>query len=125
ISEQFNIPVRTVQHVAKQVREGTHLVENPCKKRGSYRLSDDDVQFLLSLISRTPDLYLSELREKLFEAMKVEVSISTIYRTLRRAGLTRKTITKAARERDEAKRAEYQARIAKYHPQERVYVDES
>lgn len=39
--------------------------------------------------------------------------------------LTMLKITKAARERDEMKRAEYSRRIAKYLPEERVYVDES
>jgi hypothetical protein len=39
--------------------------------------------------------------------------------------LKQRQITKAARERDPMKRAEYIQRISKYEPQERVYVDES
>ena len=39
--------------------------------------------------------------------------------------LTHVQITKAACERDAWKRAEFMARISKYHPHERLYVDES
>lgn len=77
------------------------------------------------LIQRNPEIYLDELKECLLEEMGKQVSASTIYRTLAKLGFTRKTITKAARERDENKRAEYCARISQYLPRERVYVDES
>jgi hypothetical protein len=102
--------------------------------------ADGFKQWLLGRIQQTPDLYLEELADELEEHMDKKVSIATISRVLRAHGLTRKTvcffvpachilivlkITKAARERDEMKRAEYSRRIAKYLPEERVYVDES
>jgi len=98
-------------------------------------------QYLLSCIERKPDIYLDELRTALQDGMGIVVSISTIYRHIRLAGYTMKMvcssaipetlqlthaqITKAARERDAWKRAEFIARISKYHPHERLYVDES
>ncbi|KAG8802881.1 hypothetical protein FRC16_008491 [Serendipita sp. 398] len=125
ISLALRRPIRTVYAILAKARSGADFLPKPRGPRGSYVLSEQDIQYLIMLIQRSPDLYLDELKERLFEGTGASPSIPTIYRALRRAGFTRKTITKAARERDDAKRAEYCARIAQYLPHERVYVDES
>lgn len=70
----------------------------------------------------------------------VDVSDATIWRTLIRAGysyktvrmatavchmLTKPQITKAARERSAAKRAEYIEKISSFHANELIFIDES
>jgi len=75
-------------------------------------------KYLESLLERTPDLYLHELRKDLVSNRSVYVSLSTISRTLQKRGLTRKKLTIPAREQDEQLRGEYLARIQQYHPRQ-------
>jgi hypothetical protein len=44
ISTLLDIPLRSVRHVLKQAREGTAFEHHPPQKRGSYKLSDEDMQ---------------------------------------------------------------------------------
>jgi hypothetical protein len=82
-------------------------------------------QYLESLIERTPDLYLHELKADLEENRGVSVDTSTVYRTLRRRGFTLKKNNFVASERVEEDRARYQIEVAEnYHPEQLVFVDE-
>ena len=84
------------------------------------------LQYLESLIERTPDLYLHELKADLEENHGVSVDISTIHRTLRRRGFTLKKNCFIPSERVEESRAKYQIEVTQnYHPEQLVFVDES
>ena len=84
------------------------------------------LQYLENLVEQRSDIYMKELQHALFAAYNVEVDGSTITRALHRRGFTRKTITRPARERDEARRLAYQADIGEnYPPETLVFVDES
>ncbi|KIK22959.1 hypothetical protein PISMIDRAFT_44283, partial [Pisolithus microcarpus 441] len=50
------------------------------------------VQFLLGTIQKAPGLYLDELQEMLVQSCGVEVSHTTIWRSLQRAGFTMKKV---------------------------------
>ncbi|KAF8957953.1 hypothetical protein BDZ97DRAFT_1630101, partial [Flammula alnicola] len=78
-------------------------------------------------IERTPDIYISELRDQLLEARGIEASDATIIRTLKRRGFVRKKVSASAVERNEERRAaEYQIHMAEmYVPEQLVFVDES
>ena len=82
-------------------------------------------KYLESLLERTPDLYLHKLQNDLLTNRGVHVSLSTISKTLRKRGLTRKKLTIPAKEQDEQLRGEYLARIQQYRPDQLVFVDES
>ena len=47
---------------------------------------------ILEAVLDRPNMYLHEIRELLFENTGIQASITTIYRTLRRLGLTRKQL---------------------------------
>jgi transposase len=47
---------------------------------------------MLSLIERSPDIFLDEIQDQLFEQHELEVSLSTIWRTLKRLGITSKKV---------------------------------
>ncbi|KAH7923726.1 hypothetical protein BV22DRAFT_1014843, partial [Leucogyrophana mollusca] len=49
--------------------------------------------FLLGTVQNTPDLYLDELQEMLAVSCGVEVSRSTVWRTLQRAGFSMKKVS--------------------------------
>ncbi|KIM51639.1 hypothetical protein SCLCIDRAFT_1166606 [Scleroderma citrinum Foug A] len=51
-----------------------------------------DVEFLLNTIKKTPDVYLDELQTMIALECGKDVSRSTIWRTLRRCGLTMKKV---------------------------------
>ncbi|KAI5981096.1 hypothetical protein EDD15DRAFT_2184751 [Pisolithus albus] len=51
-----------------------------------------DVMFLEGLVERRPDITLLEMQQALGEVCDVDVSISTICRTLKRVGFTRKQV---------------------------------
>ena len=51
------------------------------------------LQFLLGVIQKSPDLYLDELKEMLTASSGVEVSHTTIWQALRRAGFTMKKVS--------------------------------
>ena len=88
-----------------------------------------------------PDSQLADYRRYLSNERNIDVSVSTIWRTLHRAGYSQKTvricswfpisnltseqITKAARERSWAKRADFIKEIVQYEPHELVFIDES
>ena len=51
-----------------------------------------DIKYLFNTLSTAPDLYLDELRLELQERLGVLVSMSTIWRTLRKGGYTMKKV---------------------------------
>jgi transposase len=52
-------------------------------------------QFLLALLEHSPDIYLDEIQEQLEEQLNIDVSISTVSRTLKRLGITSKKVSGA------------------------------
>ncbi|KIM22553.1 hypothetical protein M408DRAFT_78900 [Serendipita vermifera MAFF 305830] len=97
ISIMTKLPPRTVYHIIKEGKAGDDFRAKPRVPRLSYVLSEQDIQFLIMLIQRNPEIYLDELKECLLEEMGKQVSASTIYRTLAKLGFTRKTVWTAGK----------------------------
>ncbi|KAG8920644.1 hypothetical protein FRC01_000657 [Tulasnella sp. 417] len=123
---------RTVRRVlAAFRRHGLPFTpETHPRLRGRPRtLSTDDIQLLLGLVARSPDIYLDELQRRMRELRGVNPSLSTILRSLKRGGYSLKkasaSLTKTAIERNEAKRANYLYSAGRYTPGQLVFVDES
>ena len=53
---------------------------------------DSNIQHLFNTVSTAPDLYLDELRLELQERLGISVSMSTIWRALRKGGYTMKRV---------------------------------
>jgi transposase len=49
-------------------------------------------KFILGLLEHSPDLYLDEIQEQLFSQHDVDVSLATIWRTLKRLGMSSKSV---------------------------------
>jgi transposase len=45
---------------------------------------------MLALIEQTPDIYLDEIQKQLHELHNVNVSLASLYRTLKRLGMSMK-----------------------------------
>jgi hypothetical protein len=89
---------------------------------------------------KTPDMLIDDLRKQLMNERNVQASVSTIWRGLQKANYSLKVvstaivlvshahtpqITKAARERNWKRRAEFMEEIVKFQPHELVFIDES
>ncbi|KAJ2913748.1 hypothetical protein MD484_g6667, partial [Candolleomyces efflorescens] len=116
----------TVNRVLKLSRETGSVVRVPLQNGRPRTLNSLHVAYLESLIERTPDLYLTELQEELEVSFDIRVSEWIVAETLRRRGFTRKQVSRAALERNEELREEYQILIAEnYRPDQLVFVGES
>ena len=51
------------------------------------------LQFMLALLDRNPDIYLDEIQEQLGDQHGIEISLATIWRTLKRLGITSKKVS--------------------------------
>jgi len=87
---------------------------NPnARSRGRRRhLTSTDISFICSLISQHNTVYLDEIQEELLTRRCVQVSISTLTRTLRRLQFTNKDVSGRALERNEEQCAIFMNQIA-------------
>ena len=78
------------------------------QQHGPPRLLDtfEEMTLIHSLLNK-PDMYLAELRLEVIEATGTEVSLSTICRTLKRLGFSRKKLGYVAIQTCEEKRMEF------------------
>ncbi|KAF9032738.1 hypothetical protein BJ165DRAFT_1321859, partial [Panaeolus papilionaceus] len=84
-----------------------------------------DLNFLRSLIDAWPKIYLDELQEELYTSRGIEVSISTISRSLHRWAITNKQVASAAMERNELLQAVWQAEHGNIPAEYCVWLDEA
>ena len=77
-----------------------------------------------SLIHK-PTLYLSELQEKLFQTTGTWVDESTICRTIKQHGFTRKRVQYVALQQSEIKRIEFMAEVSAFDPNMLIWIDQT
>lgn len=101
---------------------------NPFGRRPgrSRELDEEDRGYLEHLLQREPTIYLDEIQQKFQEDRAIYPSIATIQREIKRLGITRKTISKEALERNDLLRAIWEGNMAQYDdPELFVFLDES
>jgi len=120
------ISERAIQRMLQTYRSLGDVARIPMAGGRPRILNGIDLDYLESHIERRPDIYLHELRWELISNRRVEVDISTISRSLRRRGYTRKKLTRPAIERDEDDRLGFEYIVATYfEPEQLVFLDES
>ena len=90
----------------------------PCK------LATQDAQYLLNLTRFKPTTFLDEYAKRLCDDRLLPVSLTTIHRTLKRAGLNVKHVQKLASERTPEIRADFVHRISHYPANYLMCLDE-
>ena len=103
-------------------------VNNPLSRRvGQPKLlTDEDIAFINAIVEANPSIYLDEIQQKLYNICSVDISLSTLSRSLRGLDLTQKMVTKMSAERDDGLRAIWEGMMAQYtNPELFVAVDES
>lgn len=83
-----------------------------------------DCDYLLRLAKHKPTLFLDEYAQRLQQNRELSVCVTTIHRSLERAGLNVKHVQKMASERDPILRADFIRRIGQYPAHYLLSIDE-
>ncbi|KAG2076136.1 hypothetical protein BDR04DRAFT_1068304 [Suillus decipiens] len=79
-------------------------------------LNYEDINYIKSHCYLHSSVFLDELQSQLLLCRHVKISLSTLFQTLRRLGITRKKVSRHALERNEEKRAAFMNRLAEIAP---------
>jgi transposase len=102
---------------------------NPYARRlGRPRLlTISNTKYIHSLLSKTRTMYLYEIQEELKNSCNINISIPTIFRTIRRIYFSRKGVSAVALERNNMKRSHFWNEIADIvtDPDQLMFTDEA
>jgi len=132
IAAYVDIGERSVRRILAHFNEH-EMVRDPksrdphlaLERSSRHRLRELDIEYLFTSVKDIPDVYLEELKLQLEHDTGCQVSLATIWRALRKGGLTMKKLSPVAIEQSEAKRRHYLNRVAFYEPDQLIFVDES
>ena len=125
IASTFRVSLSFVSRLLRRRRDLGTLVPKPHGGSPPPALGPDDRQRLDELIRAQPDATLEQLRQR----GGSRCSLTTIWRALRRARVTRKKKDLHAAERDrpdvQAKRRSFRRKVKRIEPRRRVFVDQT
>ena len=88
-------------------------------------LSEFEIFTILQSLIHKPDSFLSEIQHQLLSTTGKLVHPSTICRTIKQQGLTRKKARTIALQQSESKRIEFMVEISAYNPDMLIWIDET
>ena len=106
LASLFNIHFSTIVRLLQRFRDTGSVEPKPHGGGARPKLDAEATARLLDLVRQQPDATLAELRQRL----GVDCNLVTIFRTLKRMGITRKKKTRFADERD-SPRVQEQRRV--------------
>lgn len=106
---------------------GVHYNPNVRNTGCRRRLSPTDITFIQSLLERRHCIYIDEIQEELATGRGMDVSHSTLVRTLRRLHFSNKCVSARALERNELLHSAYMNRIGTEAPDPEMlmFIDEA
>lgn len=125
IASLMNISERTVRRYVTKFYQTGDIQPKEHRNGPQALLGDFEKIILVRLLSENPSIYLYELQQELERMFGVSISVSTICKTVRSMGFTRKAIHHIALQQSEQLRAEFMATISVYDPEMIIWVDES
>jgi len=126
ILQCLGISRMTFFRVQKIFCETGDVVKPQSAYRGRLRIQNHaDVHYLIELIQHRPDWFLNELQGLLERNRFISVHYTTIHRELLRAGISLKKFRKVASERNEDLRADFIRQMARYEPEELIFIDKA
>jgi transposase len=121
----FSVDLSVIVRLRQRQRQTGSIDPKPHGGGRSRKLDDATQSRLLELVRQHPDATLAELRQPL----GVVCGLTTLHRTRKRHGITRKKKSSHADERDDpevqAERAAFEAKMAEVDPAHLVFVDET
>jgi transposase len=125
LAELFCVDLSTIVRLLQRFRTTGSVQPKPHGGGPRPKLDAQTSARLLELVRQQPDATLAELRDRL----GVDCSIATIFRTLKRNGITRKKKTRFAEERDsprvQQQRCAFCKEMAKVDADHVVFIDET
>ena len=125
IARIFCVSLTFVFRLLRRRREADTLDPKPHGGCPSPSLGPDDMQRLAELIGKQPDATLEQLRER----GGFQCSLTTVWRALRRMGLTRKKKSPHADEQGRpdvrTKRRGFRRKVKRIEPRRLIFVDET
>jgi transposase len=130
IAKRFSVSLNFVWLLIKRERETGSVSPKPHGGGQKPKIDGIDVIILRRLVKENNDATLLELRELFYQETGIEVSVSTIGRTLGELGWSRKKKTFHATERDEDEdvqqaRQAYQEQMPSVPAEKLIFVDET
>ncbi len=124
IGRNLYVAESTVCRILDRFERTGSVTANQATSR-AHRLHEHDELVLIELVCDNPSIYLREIQATLQETTGTFASFSTLCRTLRKFGFTRKKLKYVALQRSDILRAEYQAEVSMYDSSMFLFVDES
>lgn len=126
IASQLKIGVGTAYKLFKKFEDTGDVKPKTYPSKQEWRKLDDMHElYIIGIVAENPGLYLKEICAKIYHATGVTVSDSTVCRTLRRIGYSRKKIVQVAKQRSAIFRGKFMADVLSYPRSYFVWVDES
>ena len=126
ILDCLRISERTFYRVLHLWRTTGDVVRHTFGPQGRPRLLKyDDIEYLKRIIGHRPDWFLDELQYLLQTNRFISVHFTTIFRELKRAGISLKKLKKIATERNENLQADFVRRMAQYALKQLGFIDEA
>ena len=126
IASRLQIATSTAYRIYKLFERTGDVTHQQSSSRLACRtLNEHDEMFIIALLMQNPSMYLSEMCTQVSSIVGVEVSGSTICRTIRRNGLTRKKIQTVAKQRSTLYRSYFLAQVLHFSTDSFVWIDET
>ena len=125
ISQQLCISERSVRRYLKLFVFFVDVQPKKQRHGPQLLLGEFEQLTLLRLILENTGIYLHEIQDKFSDLFGVNVSVSTICRTLRIMGCCRRVIRHVALQRSDESRARFMADILVFDPYMIIWLDES
>jgi transposase len=102
-------------------------IKRPCQVPlgRPHKLSIADEEALFKVLQTHGWMYLDEMQMYLVEERNVNITVSSISRLLKKNGWTKKKLYLASINRNEELREQYKHRMAAYHQDDLIFIDES
>lgn len=107
IADLLYIHVTTVKRITNLFDIVGDVIPVSYKPGPNRMLSEPEEYTIIELLLENPGIFLDELQYKLHQSTSTLASISTIFRTIRRLGFTRKWLRHVSLLRSDTKRAEF------------------
>ena len=125
IASLMKVSERTVRRYVAKFNQCGDVQPQKHRHGPQALLGELEQLILVRLFSENPTIYLYEIKQELEKMFGVSVCVSTICKTIKLMGFTRKTIHHIALQQSEQLRAEFMAKISVYDPKMIVWLDES
>lgn len=126
ISRDLYLSKRSIVRYIRSYRHSGDVLPKKQSHHGPEpAMSEFELATLLEILHREPTTYLCELQEELRKTTGCSYHASTIYRALKRLGMSRKVVRRIALQRCTVKRALYLSEILEFDPKTLVFIDET